>query len=47
MLWIVRKGESDETLFGDLLQPDSMRTRERMRRMSGHANLMVLQFFEI
>ena len=47
MLWIVRKGESDETLFGDLFQPDSMRARERVRGMSGHANLMLLQFFEI
>src|SRR2546430_15868931 len=47
MLWIVRKGKSNETLFGDLFQPDSMRARERMRRMSGHANLMLLQFFEI
>ena len=47
MLWIVRKGESNETLFGDLFQPGSMRARERMRRMSGHANLMVLQFIEI
>src|SRR5256885_8778277 len=47
MLWIVRKGESNETLFGDLFQSDSARARERMRRMSGNANLMVLQFFEI
>ena len=47
MLWIVRKRESNETLFGNLFQPNSLRSRERMQRMSGHANLMTLQFLEI
>ena len=47
MLWIIRKGESNETLFGDIFQPGPMRSREWMRWMHGHANLMVLQFFEI
>jgi len=37
VLWIVRKGESNKMLFGDLLQPDFARaSRQRMRRMQGH-----------
>ena len=47
MFWIVRPGESNETLLGDLLQSDSARSRQRVRRMYRDSNLMVLQFFEI
>jgi len=46
MLWIIRKGESNETLFGDMFQPGSMRSRQWMRGMSYHADLMALQFLE-
>src|SRR5438309_10799678 len=38
MLWIVRKGESNETLFGDLFQSDSARSRQWVRRMHYDAN---------
>src|SRR5207247_6290205 len=46
MLWIVRKGESNETLFGDLFQSDSARSRQWVRRMHCDANQMALQFLE-
>src|SRR5437879_12744312 len=47
MLWIVRKSESNETLFGDLFQPGSMHARKRMHRMICPANMLVLQFFKL
>jgi hypothetical protein len=46
MFWIIGTGEGNETLFGDLFQPRSLPSREGMRRISGHANLMTLQFLE-
>lgn len=46
MLRIVGKREGNETFFGDLFQPDPTRSRQWMRRMQGHANGQMQQFFE-
>ena len=46
MLWIVRPREGNETLFGDLFQPNSTFSRQWMRRIHGHTNWLTLQFLE-
>src|SRR6266705_742332 len=46
MLWKVRTREGNKTLFGDLFQPDSMFSRQWMRRIQGHINWLTLQFLE-
>jgi hypothetical protein len=46
MLWIVRKGEGNETLFGDVFQPDLACSRQWVRWMHGYANYLMLQFLE-
>jgi hypothetical protein len=46
MFWILRKVEGNETLFGDLFQPDFPRSRQWMRRMQGHTNCQTFQPLE-